>query len=454
MKIAKIVYNGCLILLAIWLAVITSGCGMLRLHNQNGDGTGQDYQYLLSSNSTGENRKPVSYQPKNYGEVKAIWISYLELQTILQGKSESDFTSSIKEVYQNLVELGINTIFLQVRPFGDAIYPSAYFPWSSYAKGYGEDPGYDPVGIMIRQAHDVGLSFHAWLNPYRAQTDAEAEQTTDQYPFAKWYHGAEKGKYLINLSGRWYYNPGVEAVRRLIIDGIEELVRYYEVDGIHIDDYFYPTTDLAFDSALYQAYRDEGGELELAAWRRENVNALLRDAYLAIHKINDGVLFGVSPQANIQNNFNIQYADVIRWCSTPGYLDYICPQIYYSFKSETTDFTEALTQWMKLTEQSTVKLYVGVAPYKLGREDKWACTTANGGECSAPNDCGKLGWMVSDSQKSEILKQQVEKIRAEKRCSGVAFYSYQSLFSPDDGVKPQVENERHALKAVLCDQTE
>jgi len=399
--------------------------------------------------SAEDNRTPVSHKPINYGEVKAVWISYLELQTLLQGKTQEAFTTAIQTAYQNVAELGLNTVMVQVRPFGDAIYPSRLFPWSEYAKAYGEDPGYDPLAIMIEEAHKKGISFHAWINPYRAQTEENAVKTPNEYLFSKWYHGKEKGIYIQSLSGRWYYNPGAEAVRQLIVSGVRELVRYYKVDGIHMDDYFYPTTDATFDSALYQEYLNQGGGLELAAWRRENVNALLRDIYLAIKKTNDGVMFGVSPQANISNNFNIQYADVIRWCSTAGYLDYICPQIYYSFKSETTDFTESLTQWVKLTEHSSVKLYVGVAPYKIGQEDKWACTSATGGDCKAPNDCGKRGWMVENGRLSDILKRQYEKICSEDRCSGISFYSYRSLFSPDETVEDQVKNELEQLKSVL-----
>ncbi len=445
MKKQKLLHGAILTVLSALLMITASGCSLLQLHNSS-----DTNRYLVSSENTEpDDRVPVSYQPKNYGEVKAVWISYLELQTMLTGKSREDFTASVQTAYQNVAALGLNTVIVQVRPFGDAIYPSRYFPWSAYAKGYGEDPGYDPLAILIEEAHRLGLSFHAWLNPYRGQTEEEAEKTAADYPFAKWYHGQEKGTNIVNLSGRWYYNPGVEAVRQLIIGGIKELVLYYEVDGIHMDDYFYPITDAAFDDALYQEYRSQGGSLELAAWRRENVNALLRDAYLAIKKINDGVMFGVSPQANISNNFNLQYADVIRWCSTAGYLDYICPQIYYSFKSETTDFDEALNQWVKLAEQSAIKLYVGVAPYKLGREDKWACTDASGGGCSAPNDCGKNGWMVSDSSKSDILKRQYEKIQAEERCSGIFFYSYRSLFEPEEALRPQAENELQQLKKVL-----
>ncbi len=451
MKKGKVRYRLLSLALAVWMLLAAAGCDRLPFQSSDAGsgGGGLDFVIPPGSEEPSQDRQKVSYTPRNFDEIQAVWISYIELKTLLTGKNQADFTSCIRNAFQNAKELGLNTVVVHVRPYGDAVYQSSYFPWSSYAGSFGKSPGYDPLAVMLEEAHKLGLSFHAWINPYRAQTEEEAGQVANSYPFSKWYHGAQKGKYVINLSGRWYYNPGIEEVRQLIVAGVRELVRYYPVDGIHFDDYFYPTTDASFDADAYQSYRQEGGTLELAAWRRENVNALLRDCYLAIKKENPEVLFGISPQANISNNFNGQYADVIRWCSTPGYLDYICPQIYYSFKSETTDFMKALSEWTEIAVQPSVRLCVGVAPYKLGKEDKWACTAANGGECSAPRDCGSKGWMVSEPEKSDILKRQYEEIRKNDRCSGIFFYSYNSLFLPDSSVKAQVDAECAKLKTVL-----
>ncbi len=437
------------LMLAAGLSLTAVGCKPIQEDTSSVTSQQSGY-YFATSSGEEEARKRISYTPKNFEEIRAVWISYIELKTLLTGKNEADFTSCIRNAFENVKSLGLNTVVVHLRPYGDALYQSDYFPWSAYAGTFGEAPDYDPLSIMLEQAHALGLSFHGWINPYRAQTEEEAGQVSDQYPFARWYHGAEKGKNVIDLSGRWYYNPGVEAVRQLIVSGVRELVRYYPLDGIHFDDYFYPTTDSSFDADSYQSYRSEGGTLELATWRRENVNALLRDCYLAIKQENRDVLFGVSPQANITNNFNNQYADVIRWCSTPGYLDYICPQIYYSFKSETTDFLKALNSWTALMTHPAIRLCVGMAPYKLGKEDRWACTAASGGSCSAPRDCGKLGWITAEPQKSDILKRQYEELQKNSRCSGVFYYSYHSLFLPDSSVKTQVEAERSHLQALLA----
>lgn len=451
MKKVKIKNRLMIVLSVIVLCISVSGCDLLPPPNSSDVKSKNDYQFLVSSgeqdNTPG--RQAVTYTPKNYGEVKAVWISYIELKTLLLGKTEAEFTESIEKAFQNAKNLGLNTVVVHVRPYGDAVYQSEYFPWSAYAKGFGENPGYDPLQVMVTKAHQLDLSIHAWVNPYRSITEEESKIISNEYPFSKWLHNEKKGTNIVNLSGRWFYNPGVEEVRKLIVAGVEEIVKYYPVDAIHFDDYFYPTTDTEFDKTLYQAYIDEGGKLELDAWRRENVNTLLRDTYTAIKKINDGVLFGISPQANISNNFKNQYADVIRWCSTPGYLDYICPQIYYNFKSETTDFVKSLTAWEALATHPAIKLYIGIAPYKIGRVDQWACTGASGGACTAPNDCGAKGWMVNDPGNSSILKQQYEKIKKSERCSGFFLYNYQSLFSPEDDVKIQVESEMKNLKSAL-----
>lgn len=437
--------------LVVWTLLSAAGCRQIP-SEQTESGTSRGaFEFFLPSGTeqTGQERQKIQYTPKNYDEIRAVWISYIELKRLLSGKNQADFTSCIRNAFQNVRELGLNTVVVHVRPYGDAVYQSAFFPWSSYTGAYGKSPGYDPLAVMLEEAHRLELSVHAWINPYRAQTEEEAKQTDNQYLFSKWFHGAEKGKHIVSLSGRWYYNPGVEEVRQLIVSGIQELVRYYPVDGIHFDDYFYPTTDASFDSDAYESYRQEGGALALEVWRRENVNALLRDCYQAIKRENEDVLFGISPQANISTNFKSQYADVIRWCSTPGYLDYICPQIYYSFKSETTDFMRSLTEWNRIMTQPSVRLCIGVAPYKIGKEDKWACTGASGGACSAPLDCGSKGWMTGEPKKSNLLRRQYDEIKKNDRCSGIFFYSYQSLFLPDSGVKAQVDAELNSLKEVL-----
>ena len=133
-------------------------------------------------------------------EVQAIWISFLDLQKILSGQSESAFTANVREMYQNCLDAGLNTVIVQVRPYGDSFYPSEYFPWSYYAGGaIGRDPGFDPLQILLDEAHSMGLTFEAWVNPLRLMLESEITSVSAEYPVRQWYDGGDKrAEYVIS----------------------------------------------------------------------------------------------------------------------------------------------------------------------------------------------------------------------------------------------------------------
>lgn len=147
--------------------------------------------------------------------------------------------------------------------------------------------------------------------------------------------------------------------------------RNYNVDGIHFDDYFYPTTDSDFDAEQYDAYRNAGGTLERDDWRRENVSALVSGCYDAAHEY--GVRFGISPQGNLQNNYDSQYSDVARWLNEPGFVDYLMPQVYWGLTyyggNNSMAFENCIRQWLDLPRLDTVALYVGLGAYRIGDGD-------------------------------------------------------------------------------------
>jgi uncharacterized lipoprotein YddW (UPF0748 family) len=145
----------------------------------------------------------------------------------------------------------------------------------------------------------------------------------------------------------------------------KEIIQNYDVDGIHFDDYFYPNPDSSFDSDNYAEYKSGGGTLSLAAWRRENVNILVRDVYSAIKSHNRSLRFGISPQANTDNNLNAQYIDVNTWLSNDGYIDYICPQIYFGFDNGTLPFASTVSMWNSMIKNKSIDLIAGLAPIKL-----------------------------------------------------------------------------------------
>lgn len=302
------------------------------------------------------------YEPVNYTEVRGLWIPYIRFDGLMQGKTEAEYRTAVKELINEAVSRSINTLYFHAHPNGDAYYDSELFPSGTYLDG-----DYDPLSIMLEEAHSAGISVHAWLNPLRLQTEEQMAEIPDTYITKQWTLQPEK-HYVGLVNGRWYLDPAYPEVRGLISRAAAEIAEKYPVDGIHIDDYFFPTTDPEFDRAAFEA----SGASDLAAWRRENVTRFVKGIYEAVKEVNSAVQFGISPQGNINADYATQYADVRLWGGTKGYCDYILPQIYYGFKNETMPFERTLRQWEELTAGSGVSLIIGLAAYKQGKNDQWA----------------------------------------------------------------------------------
>lgn len=303
-------------------------------------------------------------------EYRAVWISYLEWQSA-DFSSEDAFRAQMGSWFDQYAAMGLNTVLAQVRPFGDALYPSAIFPWSSVCTGtQGLDPGFDTLAVLVEEAHARGLRLEAWLNPYRlALNDTvpgafSADNLATVHP--EWVKQAAGGQYL---------DPSRQDVRDCIAAGVQEILDGYAVDGIHLDDYFYPTTDEAFDAAEYAA---AGTNLSLEDWRRENVNALVRQLYQLVHaggRTAGAVPLGISPQGNNDNNYAQQYSDAALWLSTPGYIDYAMPQVYWGYGYTTGSgstrfaFENITAEWLALPRAEGVALYFGLGAYRIGDGD-------------------------------------------------------------------------------------
>lgn len=365
--------------------------------------------------SSGQN----SYRALNYSEVKGIWISYIELAG-LQSGSESSFRSSIAEVYDNCAELGINTVFVHVRSHGDAYYESGLFPRTKYLGG-----SYDPMDIMIDEAHKHGLSFQAWINPLRGCSVGDISREKG-YTLYDWAGGETR---LVEVNGYYYLNPAYDEVIKLISEGTAEIVAKYDVDGVHIDDYFYPTTEKWFDNEAYQA----SPYYSLSEFRLANCDKLVSSLYSAVKSANSTAIFGVSPQGNLQNNYTYMYADVEKWCTQSGYLDYIMPQVYFGFKNAAQPYAEVVRQWDNIASKGKIPLIVGLSPSKIGTEDSWGGTD------------GRYEW-INDK---DILKRQFVEATGTMSYGGICLYSYNSVFNADNDVKEQVDKEISALKAVM-----
>lgn len=370
-----------------------------------------------------------SYQAVNYSEVKGIWISYIELAEIMQGQSREGFRKSIAAMFDNCVSLGINTVYVHVRSHSDAYYKSELFPWSKYITGtLGKDPGYDPLAVMLKEAHSRSLSFQAWINPLRACSTGQIGSYGNfpVYTFAT--ATGMKGKYAVDVNGTYYLNPAYEEVTALIAAGASEILANYNVDGLHIDDYFYPTTDASFDSSAYTA----SGYSTLSDFRFANCDRMVKELYSAVKVTNPTALFSVSVQGRIDNNYNQLYADVRKWCTTSGYLDVIIPQIYYGFENSAAPYKVTLDEWEALAVKGGIPLVAGLSVSKVGCEDTWAGS-------------GKYEWINN----SDIISRQFAEAKKCRSYGGFALYSYRSVFSPENSVSAAVNKEISALKDLI-----
>jgi len=381
---------------------------------------------LLFLGGCAEPSAPVSAtpaeQPTLTENVRAMWITQfdLTLMCLENGvpRDQEAYEARVHLMVSKLRLIGVNTVFIQARPNADALYPSALFPPSEYAVGKGGVFSYDPFGLLVDACRKGGISPHAWINPLRAmKTDSPSVQNT-AYPIGSWV--ATGHPCVTAVNGYYYLDPAYEEVRTLVGEGARELLRTYNVDGLHIDDYFYPTIEKSFDSAAFSAYRERGGTLALADFRREQTESLVRTLSEVTRA--EGALFGVSPGGNIKRNFEDLFADVERWCEL-GLLDYLCPQVYFGLAHETFPFTEVCQSFDAWAQACKIPLIVGLTL------EKAANASVGGEDIYAGN--GRREWM----ENRNVLAQCVKVTQTLPSCRGVALFSYRLLFSPEDGTE-------------------
>lgn len=266
--------------------------------------------------------------------VRGVWLSYIELDAMLDGAHPQE---AIAAAMERCANNGLNTVFFHVRAHGDAYFSSTVWPTAESVPA-----GFDPLAVAIDEAHKRGIALHGWINPYRIG----ANPATDGGCFEK--------------EGVWYYDPADPTARQLLLDGVREVLDNYAVDGIHFDDYFYPP-GMAQEGEFFE---DIPQGADITRWRQTQVDALVSGVYGLCHQ--RGRLFGVSPAADIEKNRTQLYADIPRWMREAGYIDYICPQLYVGFRHQSKPFTTLLAQWQSLPRRDGVALYVGLALYKVG----------------------------------------------------------------------------------------
>lgn len=342
-------------------------------------------------------------------KIYAVWLTYSEIGNLVKGKSEAEYEESLEAVFNNLSENKINTVLYQCRAFCDSFYNSDIFPVSKYITVNEKTPSYDPFEIFLQKAEGYGIFVHCWVNPYRISYDSALENLHKNSP-AREIYKEDKNALIICEEGI-FLNPAPDESRRLVLSGIREILEKYQVAGVHFDDYFYPESESINDKALYKQYKENGGGLSLADWRRENVNALISSVYSLVKSKDSNMIFSISPSADIEKCKNTFYCDVEKWCREEGFVDFLIPQIYYGFENEEMPFNQVMQEWERLSEEGNVNLICGLAAYKCGKQDLFAGT-------------GENEW----TENVNILKRQYEQLQKSQQWQGFALFSYSYCF--------------------------
>ena len=350
-------------------------------------------------------------QPQTLQEqpVHAVWYAYLDYEEA--GTTDrASFEASTDEVIRNLQAIGANTIFLHTIVRTEAYYPSEIYPMAQVFNGI----DYDPLAIFIEKAHGAGIQVDAWVDPLRSLTVDEINSREINDTVSQWLR--ENNERLRQVNGRWYLNAGYPEVRAMVCSVVTEILDNYDVDGVHLDDYFYPDgTDRRFDA---YAFGHQSEYDDAAAFRKASVDALVEDLHTLCAK--KGVRFGISTAGNYELTAETYYADPVHWVQA-GTVDYLAPQIYWGFEHPLKPYTETLLQWKDIA--GDVPLISGLAAYKAGTRDIYAQE-------------GAEEWLNNH----DLLVRQIT-VSEENGCAGWALFRYGSLFRCSEDVKDAVKME-------------
>lgn len=345
-------------------------------------------------------------------EMRGIWISTVSNidWPSKPGLTNKQLQTETDRILDHLQSMGFNAVFFQVRPASDAFYSSSHEPWSVYLsgeQGTAPDKGFDPLQYWIAQAHRRGMELHAWINPFRATTNAQKgsspKHITQTHP-----------QWIIHFNKKGYIDPGIPSARRHIQEIIREIVREYDIDGIHLDDYFYPYPvgkETFFDTLSFKMHNPEG--LPLSDWRRQNINNFIEGVQKTVKETKPWVVFGVSPFGVWRNarddargsqtsagttSYDMLHADVLAWMNNK-WIDYVIPQIYWESSHPSANFN-ILAEWW--SRQKGCSTYIGHALYKVNN--------------------GTAAW----NDKNE-MPNQLQKARKTKNIGGSVLFSYQQF---------------------------
>ena len=319
-------------------------------------------------------------------EFRAAWIASVE--NIDWPSKRGLPVETQKGEFIQLLEMhkrnGLNAVVVQIRPASDAFYPSQYEPWSEYLSGrQGQPPTpyYDPLQFMIEETHKRSMEFHAWINPYRAVFNTARSSVAPNHPsrlFPQWFVN-----YGDAAKTTKYFDPGNPDGRKFVTGVIRDIVKRYDVDGIHFDDYFYPYRIWGKEFPDQASYAKYGNGMNKEDWRRSNVDSIIVMLHNAIKSEKPWVKFGVSPfgvwrnkskdpegsdTKGGQTNYDDLYADILLWLRK-GWIDYVAPQLYWEIGHNLADYTTLIEWWGKHTYGK--HCYIGIGLYRAGSNAAW-----------------------------------------------------------------------------------
>lgn len=368
------------------------------------------------------------FHPVDKTEIRGVWISCYD-HISAEGKTEKEYNDETDEMFGIIKNMGFNTAFVHLRAFSDAFYESDIYPYSAFIAGKeGVDLPFDPFEIILESAKKHGISVHGWINPFRISANSNPDFLSDSNPAKIILQNNNSDEKIIIIPNGIYYNPSHTENHKKIIDGVREIISKYDIDGIHIDDYFYPSTDESVDAVQYSRYTAQGGLLSLSEWRVTVINAFVSGLYSAVKSVDRDLIFSISPAASFDKNYNELYADCALWLSQKGYTDMIIPQIYFGFEHGTSSFDELLIQWSKEKKHPDIQLLCGLGAYKIGTKDEFAGQGIN-------------EW----KENSDILSRQIQSIRNNEAYNGFVMFSYSDITRADciyemENLKKTVKN--------------
>ncbi len=384
----------------------------------------------------------LSSQEKISSEMRAVWIA-----TVKNVDYPSNKNLSVEEQKKEFIDMldvfskiGINAVFFQVRPAADAFFQSDYEPWSEWLtgkQGKAPEPYYDPLKFMIKEAHKRNIQFHAWINPFRAVATIEYADICENHISKR------KPEWIFTYDINKYFNPGIPEVRNYITNIIIDIVKRYDIDGVHFDDYFYPYPKRNEFNRLIRIPDDEtflaynSGFNTIEDWRRNNMNLFIQQVNNGIKSVKPNMPFGVAPsgvwrnKSNDPNGSNTRalshydalYADVLKWLKN-GWIDYVVPQLYWTIGNTYADYNTLVNWWSEHTYGK--HLYIGHAVYL------------------AKADASSESW----KNPKEIPKQ-IRIARKNPNVQGAVFYKAKSLMENNLGIADSLKNNFYKMKVKV-----